>query len=210
MIVSVLLLPLEGVALSPKIKKKCAQFLTPRMSRFVSEYLVDLNATQAAIRAGYSPKTACQIGAENLTKPVISAEIEMRLEIRKRELEIDSDWFLQCLLEDKDADMRDLFDENNYLLPPTEWPLIWRQGRVRSVKIKDIYEGEGANRVRVGQNYSISFFNHRMRILEMIGNHVSIQAFKQRAGPKQTELIAELSAAIVGKSIRPADKVQLA
>lgn len=83
------------------------------MSRFASEYLVDLNAMHAAIRAGYSPKTARQIGAANLSKPVISAEIEMRLEIRKHELKIDSDWFLQCLLEDKDADMRDLCDEDN-------------------------------------------------------------------------------------------------
>ncbi len=40
--------------------------LTPKQQRFVAEYLVDLNATQAAIRAGYSTKTAQQIGAENL------------------------------------------------------------------------------------------------------------------------------------------------
>lgn len=49
--------------------------MTPKQQRFVEEYLIDLNATQAAIRAGYSQKTAQQIGAENLTKPVIADAI---------------------------------------------------------------------------------------------------------------------------------------
>ena len=43
--------------------------LTDKQRRFVEEYLVDLNATQAAIRAGYSKRTARQTGAENLSKP---------------------------------------------------------------------------------------------------------------------------------------------
>lgn len=42
--------------------------LTAKQRRFVEEYLVDLNATQAAIRAGYSSKTAASIGEENLRK----------------------------------------------------------------------------------------------------------------------------------------------
>lgn len=50
--------------------------LTAKQSRFVSEYLVDLNATQAAIRAGYSAKTAYSIGNENLNKPEIAAAIK--------------------------------------------------------------------------------------------------------------------------------------
>ena len=49
--------------------------LTPKQQRFVEEYLVDLNATQAAIRAGYKPKTARQAGSENLSKPAIAAAI---------------------------------------------------------------------------------------------------------------------------------------
>ena len=46
-----------------------ADKLTPKQQQFVREYLIDFNATQAAIRAGYSPKTAQVIGAENLKKP---------------------------------------------------------------------------------------------------------------------------------------------
>lgn len=54
--------------------------LTTRQKRFVDEYLIDLNATQAAIRAGYSVKTAGQIGQENLKKPEIRSRIDEQLE----------------------------------------------------------------------------------------------------------------------------------
>ena len=53
--------------------------MTPKQKRFCDEYLIDTNATQAAIRAGYSEKTAKAIGAENLTKPDIRAYIDERL-----------------------------------------------------------------------------------------------------------------------------------
>jgi len=49
--------------------------LTPKQQRFVEEYLVDLNATQAAIRAGYSERSAYSVGHENLSKPEIAAAI---------------------------------------------------------------------------------------------------------------------------------------
>lgn len=53
--------------------------LTAKQERFIQEYLIDLNATQAAIRAGYSRKTAGVIGVENLKKPYISRAIEEKL-----------------------------------------------------------------------------------------------------------------------------------
>ncbi len=53
--------------------------LTAKQQLFCDEYLIDLNATQAAIRAGYSEKTARQIGTENLSKPAISEYIEKRM-----------------------------------------------------------------------------------------------------------------------------------
>lgn len=54
------------------------QKLTQKQQRFVDEYIISGNATQAAIKAGYSQKTAQQMGAENLTKPVIKAAIDAR------------------------------------------------------------------------------------------------------------------------------------
>ena len=56
-----------------------AKDLTKKQQLFCDEYLIDLNATQAAIRAGYSEKTARQIGQENLTKPAIKEYIEKRM-----------------------------------------------------------------------------------------------------------------------------------
>ncbi len=50
--------------------------LTAKQERFVSEYLLDLNATQSAIRAGYSEKTAYSIGSENLIKPEVQEAIQ--------------------------------------------------------------------------------------------------------------------------------------
>ena len=71
--------------------------LTPKQKAFVDEYLIDLNATQAAIRAGYSTKTARKIGQENLTKPDIQTEIQKRIKDRKKRTEITQDFVLNEL-----------------------------------------------------------------------------------------------------------------
>lgn len=65
--------------------------LTPRQQRFVSEYLVDLNATQAAIRAGYSAKTAKAQGSRLLTNVDVQASIAERQQARSRRTEISAD-----------------------------------------------------------------------------------------------------------------------
>ena len=72
--------------------------LTPKQRLFVSEYLIDLNATQAAIRAGYSKKTAGQIGDENLRKPQIAAVIQESMSQRAERTEINSELVIQGLL----------------------------------------------------------------------------------------------------------------
>lgn len=60
--------------------------LTAKQRRFVDEYLIDFNATQAAIRAGYSEKTAAVIATENLRKPNISEFISERMRQKESEL----------------------------------------------------------------------------------------------------------------------------
>ena len=69
--------------------------MTPKQQRFVDEYLIDLNATQAAIRAGYSARTAAETGHENLRKPQIAAALEAQMKVRSERLEIDADRVLQ-------------------------------------------------------------------------------------------------------------------
>lgn len=71
--------------------------LTPKQERFVDEYLIDLNATQAAIRAGYSRKTADRIGPELLGKTCVSDAIQRRRRDRERRTEITQDRVLQEL-----------------------------------------------------------------------------------------------------------------
>lgn len=71
--------------------------LTAKQQRFCDEYLIDLNATQAAIRAGYSEKTAAVIANENLRKPNISEYIEKRMAAKQEELIADQDEVLRYL-----------------------------------------------------------------------------------------------------------------
>jgi phage terminase small subunit len=84
--------------------------LTDKQARFVEEYLLDLNATQAAIRAGYSEKTARQVGAENLSKPAIAEAVAAAQLARSRRTEITQDRVLQELARIGFADIRQLFE----------------------------------------------------------------------------------------------------
>ena len=79
--------------------------LTPKQERFVQEYLVDLNATQAAIRAGYSAKTASRIGPQLLVKTCISEAIQKAMKKREKRTEVTQDYVIAKLREivEKDA-----------------------------------------------------------------------------------------------------------
>ncbi len=71
--------------------------LTPKQARFVEEYLIDLNATQAAIRAGYSKKTANEQGAQLLAKLSIRQAVAEAQAIRSKRTEITQDEVIQGL-----------------------------------------------------------------------------------------------------------------
>lgn len=74
--------------------------LTPKQQRFVEEYLIDLNATQAAIRSGYSEKTAAAIGAENLIKPNIAKAIQEAQESLSNKTQLTVDMVVNGLLKE--------------------------------------------------------------------------------------------------------------
>lgn len=82
--------------------------LTDKQEMFCKEYLIDLNATQAAIRAGYSKKTAKDIACENLAKPNIQNRITELKEERSKRIEIDSDGVLKELKNWAEGDYTDL------------------------------------------------------------------------------------------------------
>jgi phage terminase small subunit len=86
----------------------------PDRARFAAEYLVDLNATQAAIRCGYAPKAAYSQGARLLKTPQIAAIVEKELEARRERARVKADDVLRELAIIGLADMRNYvrFDEN--------------------------------------------------------------------------------------------------
>lgn len=71
--------------------------MTEKQKRFCDEYLTDLNATQAAVRAGYSKKTAYSIGEENLRKPEIKGYIEKRMAEKESQLIANQDEVMRYL-----------------------------------------------------------------------------------------------------------------
>lgn len=96
--------------------------LTKKQEMFVEEYIIDLNATQAAIRAGYSKKTARQIGEQNLSKLDIRKAIDERLAEKKERLIMKQDEILERLTQQGRRESTDyqvaiveemLFDEND-------------------------------------------------------------------------------------------------
>lgn len=173
--------------------------LTPKQTAFVEEYLKDLNATQAAIRAGYSEKTAYSIGQENLKKPEIAEAIVNAQAGRSERTKIDADWLLTRLAEEADADIADLYDEATGALKPVhKWPKIFRQGLVAGMDVNQLsVDGQS-----VGEVVKIKLADRNAK-LKMIGDHIGVQAFKSQLEHKHTfeelsekqldERIAELS-----------------
>lgn len=92
--------------------------MTKKQKRFVEEYLIDLNATQAAIRAGYSPDTAGSIGAENLKKPEIKSRIDKAMAERSKRTGINQDRVLQELARIGFAKITDVVDPETAEIRP--------------------------------------------------------------------------------------------
>lgn len=88
--------------------------LTAKQQAFVDEYLVDLNATQAAIRAGYSPKTARSIAAEYLAKPNIAEALAKRQSQRLERVEVSQDDVIRTLVNVLAADANELVEHRRH------------------------------------------------------------------------------------------------
>lgn len=89
--------------------------LTAKQALFVREYLIDLNATQAAIRAGYSKKTATVQGARLLTNANVKAAVAEASEKRADKLDLNAERVLQAIAEVAFGDIRKMFDDNGAL-----------------------------------------------------------------------------------------------
>jgi phage terminase small subunit len=138
--------------------------MTPKQERFVEEYLVDLNATQAAVRAGYSARTAREIGRENLDKPDIQAALQTAFAARSQRVEIDQDWVIRRLARIADLDLRKLFTDDGTLRPIQELPEDVA-GAISSVDVIKRKDDAEEYRVRLPD---------RIRALDLLGRHLGM------------------------------------
>lgn len=137
--------------------------LTERQKRFCDEYLIDLNATQAAIRAGYSEKTAKVIGSENLTKPDIAARIEKRRAAQIKRTEITADRVLLELA-------RIAFVDGS------AFATITARGKVKFTPTDELTNDQRAviAGVKNGKFGTEIKTNDKVRALELLGKHLGL------------------------------------
>lgn len=148
--------------------------LEPKQAMFVREYLKDLNATQAAIRAGYSKKTARSIASENLSKPAISEAVRLGVEKRAAKAEVTSDFVLGQLLKLACIDPADLFDENGNLKSIHDIPAAARQA-ISSVETETRRERNGPDKedVEVVTTKKVKLWDKKGS-LELLARHLGL------------------------------------
>lgn len=95
--------------------------LTPKQQAFVAEYLIDLNATQAAARAGYSKHTANEQGARLLANVSVRSAIDEAMAARAKRTHITQDRVLQELARLAFSDLRKAYNDDGTLKPPKDW-----------------------------------------------------------------------------------------
>ncbi|NDL23927.1 terminase small subunit [Photorhabdus sp. HUG-39] len=150
--------------------------LTGKQEMFCREYLVDLNATQAAIRAGYSDKTANRIGSENLTKLDIQKRISELKSDRNEVVKIDAEYVLKRLVEIDRMDVLDIIDDDGRLKAVSEWPVVWRTTLSGFDISTTIYDYDGSTEETILKKIK---WPDKVKNLELLGKHVGVQAFRE-------------------------------
>lgn len=140
--------------------------LNKKQQRFVEEYLIDLNATQAAIRAGYSVNSAKEIGCENLTKPNIQEAIAKAMAERSKRTGVNQDRVVLELAKLAFVNANDLIDPEDASIRPgaSEDDLAC----IQSVKVKTMDGDKGTSTEREIR------LNDKMKALELLGKHLGM------------------------------------
>lgn len=171
-----------------------AKKLTPKQQRFVDEYLIDLNATQAAIRAGYSKKTAASIGDENLRKPAIAAVIDERRKGLSEKAEVDAADVLRQVARMAMFDPRKLFDSDGNPLPihelPDEVAFV-----IQGLKVRKEITGKGDD-MEVAQIIEYKMAD-RNSAAEKLMKHLGLY---EKDNNQKTDPIADLLAQFAGSA----------
>ena len=174
---------------SPKAVRK----LAPMQSVFVQEYLIDLNATQAAIRAGYSKKPAAQQGFQLLQKPSVRAAIAERQREREQRTAVTADRVLLEAARLALFDPRKLFNDDGSPKGITELDDD-TAAAVAGIEVVEQFEGSGKDRVFVGylKKYRIADKNSA---LEKLFRHHGLY---ERDNEQKTDPLTSLLHAIAG------------
>ena len=167
--------------------------MTVKRHRFVAEYLVDLNATQAAIRAGYAKKGAKDQAYQLMQMPEVAEAIKAAMGDRNKRLKVDADYVLQRLTEIDQMDFIDIMEDDGSLKPVRNWPKVWRQ-YLSGFDLAEMFEGQGKDRDMVGILKKIKWPD-KVRNLELLGKHVNVNAFKEQVEVNVTGLAERMAKA---------------
>jgi phage terminase small subunit len=140
--------------------------MTEKQKRFVEEYLIDLNATQAAIRAGYSPKYADREGHKLVENSRVSEAIEKALAERSRRTGINQDRVVQELAKIAFVKITDVVNDDCEILPDADEADL---AAIESVKVKSIPTKSG----EVGVEREIKL-SSKLKALELLGKHLGM------------------------------------
>jgi len=151
---------------------------TAKQQRFVEEYLVDLNGTQAAIRAGYSDKRASETAYQLLQKAPVRDAIAAAKAERSEETKIDAAYVLHRLVEIDQMDVADILRDDGSVKAVRNWPTAWRT-YVSGMDLSELWEGSGGERQMIGLLKKIKWPD-KVKNLELLGKHVDVQAFKEQ------------------------------
>jgi phage terminase small subunit len=154
--------------------------LTDKQQRFVEEYLVDMNATQAAIRAGYSERTAGSIGHENLTKPEIKEAIEKAQRAIAETLGITVAKVLKEYARIGFLDPRKVLNDDGTMRPISELDDD-TAAAIAGLEVHDLYEGRGEDREMVGRAHKIKLADKK-GALDSIARHLGMFNDKMQFG----------------------------
>ncbi|EPF2242222.1 terminase small subunit [Citrobacter werkmanii] len=153
--------------------------LTDKQELFAREYLKDLNATQAVIRAGFSEKSARNQAYRLMTNDDILNRIAELKADRNEQVGVDAAYVLRRLTEIDQMDVLDILLANGVLKPIKDWPKAWRT----TLSGMDVVEMASADSVALLKKIK---WPDKVKNLELLGKHVNVQAFREQTATEIT------------------------
>lgn len=152
--------------------KEIKDNLNEKQRLFAKEYLVDLNASKAALRAGYAAASAYNQGHELLKNEFVQSVIQEEMDKRAAKVDLSAEKVLTEILKLATSDLRKLFDDKGGLLPPEKWPDDVAAS-VSSIEIDELFDGFGQDRHQIGFTKKVRLWD-KTKSLELLGRHLKL------------------------------------